>query len=524
MLLSDSLWFRSHAKKMDSSLRRVLLNNYRHSKLIPCYFHNYVNKINFLFKRFNVIVKYKDGLNLDNMRTSSITTSFWKKIKNKRLNIVNSFQARLSQKKILKLLEQDDVKMIYLNRECKALLDTAGPSVNAPFAWDGGITGKGVTAAVIDTGIEPHNDLVKPVNRILAFVDFIKKKKKAYDDNGHGTHVAGDIASNGLGSGGLYKAPAYETSLVGIKALDKFGSGDLSTIIQGIEWCINNKKKYNIRIICMSLGSETVGTYKDDLLCQAAETAWKNGIVVCVAAGNEGPKSNTISSPGNDPVIITVGACDDNNTSESKDDTMAYFSSRGPTADGIEKPDLIVPGVDIVSLRAKGSYLDKTSRSGRVGDLYFSLSGTSMSTPLCCSIISLLLEKSPLLTPNEVKTALLKACRDMGYDRNTQGSGCLDVKMLLNTGIPNPGTLKNCMINAFEEPSSCISGNDNSPEIESNGISPDISSSAGKDIPGFTEAKQSNDAVSDTTSNNSCSKDISAAGLVISLFDDERKW
>ncbi len=431
MLMSDSLWFRSYAKKMDSSLRKVLLNNYRHSKLLPCYFHNYVNKINFFFKKFNVIVKCNDDLSVDNMRASSITAAFLGKRKSTKLKIINSFKAKLSQKKIQKLLEQDEVKMIYLDRECRAFLDTASSSMNASFAWDSGLSGKGVTTAVIDTGIEPHKDLVKPENRILAFVDFIKKKKNAYDDNGHGTHVAGDIASNGLGSGGLYKAPAYESNLVGVKVLNKFGSGSLSTIIQGIDWCIDNKKKYNIRVICMSLGTEAVDTYKDDLLCQAVETAWNRGIAVCVAAGNEGPKSNTISSPGIDPKIITVGAYNDINTTEFKDNTICTFSSRGPTPDGFEKPDLIVPGENIISLRSKRSYLDKTSSRSRIGDLYFSLSGTSMATPLCCSVISLLLQKSPHLTPDEVKTALKKACRDMGYDRNTQGSGGLDIKNLL---------------------------------------------------------------------------------------------
>jgi serine protease AprX len=421
---------------MDLPLKKVLLNNYRHSKLVPCYFHNFINKINYLFKKYKVIVKYRDDLNSDNQRALNKSVGFWQKRKIGKLNIVNSYYARLSQKNIQKLLEQDEVRMVYLDRECKTFLDSAGPSMNSQFAWDNGLSGRGVTTAVIDTGIKPHNDLVKPQNRILAFKDFIKKKTTAYDDNGHGTHVAGDIASNGFNSGGLYRSPAYESSLVGIKALDKYGSGNLSTIISAIEWCIENKDKYEIRIICMSLGSESVGSYKDDLLCQAVEYAWKWGIVVCAAAGNEGPRNSTISSPGIDPAIITVGASNDKSTPDIGDDKIAGFSSRGPTPDGLEKPDLVTPGVNIISLRAKGSYLDRTSKESRVGNYYLSLSGTSMATPLCCSAVSLLLEKEPFLTPDQVKDMLLKSCSDIGYDRNTQGAGCLDIGKLLNTGEP----------------------------------------------------------------------------------------
>jgi serine protease AprX len=125
-------------------------------------------------------------------------------------------------------------------------------------------------------------------------------------------------------------------------------TGNLSTIISAIEWCIENKDKYEIRIICMSLGSESVGSYKDDLLCQAVEYAWKWGIVVCAAAGNEGPRNSTISSPGIDPAIITVGASNDKSTPDIGDDKIAGFSSRGPTPDGLEKPDLVTPGVNII--------------------------------------------------------------------------------------------------------------------------------------------------------------------------------
>src|SRR5699024_5700594 len=141
-----------------------------------------------------------------------------------------------------------------------------------------GLTGKDVTVAVIDTGIYPHADLIEPKNRIIAFKDFIKDQTEAYDDNGHGTHCAGDIASNGHQSDGKYIGPAPDASLIGVKVLDQDGGGRLSTIMKGITWCIKHKDEYNIRIISLSLGAEAFESYRDDPLSQAAQKAWHHGI------------------------------------------------------------------------------------------------------------------------------------------------------------------------------------------------------------------------------------------------------
>ncbi len=457
MVFSDVQWIRSYAKKMDVPLKKKLFNNYRHSKLLPCFLHNYTNKIRYLLKRIDVIVKCEVDLNHNDEKDIKNIMGSLPLKKNSKLKSVNCFHARLTPKKIKKLLEHRLVKMIYLDREYKALLDVASPSLNAPIAWNSNITGKGITTAVIDTGIHPHADLINPENRILAFKDFVGNKKEPYDDNGHGTHVAGDIGSNGLQSGGLYKAPAYNSNLVGVKVLNKIGSGKLSTIISGIDWCVENKNNFNIRIICMSLGSEATGSYKSDLLCEAAEAAWRSGIVVCVAAGNEGPKSGTIASPGIDPVIITVGAADDKNTPDFSGDTIADFSSRGPTVDNLEKPDLIAPGVNIVSLRSPGSYLDKNYKSNRVGDYYFSLSGTSMATPICCGSVALLLEKNPLLTPDQVKNIITKTCTNMGYDKNAQGSGYINIGSFLGASNIRQEAEPVSQADPSEDPSEALS-------------------------------------------------------------------
>src|SRR5699024_9775003 len=150
--------------------------------------------------------------------------------------------------------------------------------------------------------------------------DFINDRQEPYDDNGHGTHCAGDAAGNGQASDGKYKAPAPEANIVGVKALDKRGSGSLSTVIAGIDWCIQNQLKYNIRILSLSLGSPALESAEDDLVVKAVEQAWDRGMTVCVAAGNSGPLPGTIGSPGISPKVITVGAVNDQNTIDRSDD------------------------------------------------------------------------------------------------------------------------------------------------------------------------------------------------------------
>src|SRR5690606_13484017 len=207
-----------------------------------------------------------------------------------------------------------------------------------------------------------------------AFKDFVKGKTSPYDDNGHGTHCAGDAAGNGYASDGKYKGPAPGAKLIGVKVLDKAGSGQLSDVISGIEWCIQNREKYNIRVLSLSLGSRTNSSYKDDPVAQAVEKAWDHGITVVAAAGNDGPDPGTISSPGIHPRIITVGASNDKGTPTIRDDEAASFSSRGPTPDGVTKPDLLAPGTDIVSLRVPRSYIDKMSPDSRINRHYTTLS------------------------------------------------------------------------------------------------------------------------------------------------------
>lgn len=362
-----------------------------------------------------------NGLNNDNLGGTLGCTI------NHRLDFIDSFSAAVDLKSLQTLNAHEAVAMIWYDREVKAILDIATPTVNAPQVWKNGYFGDGIGIAIIDTGVYPHPDLVTPRNRIIAFKDYINGRAVSYDDNGHGTHVAGDAAGNGAKSNGKYRGPASKANIISIKVLNAQGAGVMSNVLAAVQWCITNKARYGIRIISMSLGSQATASYTKDPLCKAVEKAWQAGIVVCIAAGNEGPGAKTISSPGIDPLVITVGAVNDRNTVSVRDNTIAPFSSRGPTRDGLSKPDVVSPGVNIVSLRSPGSTIDKTNKNLRVGDYYMRLSGTSMATPICAGAAALLLSKKPALKPNDVKNILMRTCRNINSNKNAQGSGLIDI-------------------------------------------------------------------------------------------------
>jgi serine protease AprX len=336
---------------------------------------------------------------------------------------IHTFSLALTISSLSKLFTLKEIKKIYLDRKVKAHLDISTPTTRANQIWSFGNQGEGVTIAIIDTGIAPHPDLG---SRIIAFHDVINKKAQPYDDNGHGTHCAGCAAGNGSKSNGKYKGSAPKASLVGVKVLNQFGEGRISDLIAGVDWCIQQHEKYNIRILSLSLGSETNSSSLDDPLCQIVEQAWNKGLVVVAAAGNNGPKEQSITTPGISPQIITVGATNTKRTAQREDDQIATFSSRGPTPDGWIKPDIVAPGHEIISLRSKGSFLDLLMFYNRVGSHYFSLSGTSMATPIVAGIVALLLEKKPELTPDEVKDILLNHTYPLDEPEHAAGKGLVD--------------------------------------------------------------------------------------------------
>ncbi|ASJ05222.1 S8 family serine peptidase [Thermococcus barossii] len=272
-------------------------------------------------------------------------------------------------------------------------LDESAAQVMATNLWNLGYDGSGITIAVIDTGIDAsHPDLQ---GKVIGWMDYVNGRSSPYDDNGHGTHVASIAAGTGAASNGKYKGMAPGAKLVGIKVLGADGSGSISDIIAGVDWAVQNKDKYGIRVINLSLGSSQSSDGTDSL-SQAVNNAWDAGIVVCVAAGNSGPDKYTVGSPAAASKVITVGAVD-------KYDVITDFSSRGPTADNRLKPEVVAPGNWIIAARASG-----TSMGQPINEYYTAAPGTSMATPHVAGIAALLLQAHPSWSPDKVKTALIE--------------------------------------------------------------------------------------------------------------------
>ncbi|MEH7223914.1 S8 family peptidase [Bacillus sp. JJ1566] len=433
---------RNYGSKMDKNLRKNLVNLYRPFKWTPCFLHKGLERIIKKTRKFEVIIEYKKGkTNADNVK--EVLNRHMRCMLKHEFKTIPSCSATITAAGLEELLQTcTNVKRVYLNSEVKALLNVATPAGKADRVVRNGteLTGEGVTVAVIDTGIYPHQDLE---GRIVGFQDMVNANVEPYDDNGHGTHCAGDVAGNGLASGGKYKAPAYKANLVGIKVLDKLGSGSLDNVMKGVEWCILNNQdltKPRIDIISMSLGAtaQRLNNEDADPMVQVVERAWDSGIVVCVAAGNEGDEPSTIASPGISNKVITVGALDDKNTLDNRmDDTIAEFSSRGPTIYNVQKPDIVAPGVNIISLRSPNSYLDKFQKANRIEENYIALSGTSMATPFCAGVVALMIENKKIqnksFTPDDIKKDLLKgADKWKGIDYNTYGAGYINAQNSIN--------------------------------------------------------------------------------------------
>lgn len=275
-----------------------------------------------------------------------------------------------------------------------------------------GITGKGIGVAVLDTGVFPHTDIA---GRIAAFYDFVQAKRTMYDDNGHGTHVSGIIAGNGIQSKGVYKGVAPDAQLIMLKCLDESGNGSIEDAKKCIDFIIRHQKKYNIRIVNISIGSVLKPDSRDnEVLIESVEKLWKHGFVVIVAAGNNGPAMGSITVPGCAKSVITVGASDDGmGLRYRKNRTSLHYSGRGPTESCVVKPEILCPGTEIMSCAVGYS-------------AYAKKSGTSMAAPVVAGVVALLLERYPHYTNKQVKKRLYETAIDLGYDKNYQGWGLLN--------------------------------------------------------------------------------------------------
>ncbi|MCU1489679.1 MAG: peptidase and in kexin sedolisin, partial [Acidimicrobiaceae bacterium] len=281
------------------------------------------------------------------------------------------------------------------------------PSVTgADQLWSQGDTGQGVTVAVIDSGINAA--LPDLAGRVVDGVDLTGANSPYTDEYGHGTFVAGLIAGNGASTLGQYTGEAPGANLVSVKVAGADGSTSMSAVIQGISWVIAHQgAPDNIKVLNLSLGTIPTGPAATEPLDQAVDAAWNAGITVVTSAGNSGPANGTITSPGDDPLAITVGALD---TTGGTPSTMSIpgFSSVGPTAyDGTFKPDIVAPGRSVVSLADPGSTIYEANPSAQIGSANFVGTGTSFSAAIASGEVALLLEAHPSLSPDRVKGALL---------------------------------------------------------------------------------------------------------------------
>ena len=390
----------------------------------------------------------------------------------------------------LHALEQmDDVSHVSLDHQLSAtgtsrdFYTTAEDAPNPGPGHDGG----GIGVAIIDSGISGNGDIPNggPGSRVVYNQSFVPGDNSSWDAYGHGTHVAGIVAGNGHHSSGIgaiytFQGIAPNANLINLRVLDANGNASDSTVIAAIQQAINLKSQYNIRVINLSLGRPVFESYTVDPLCQAVEAAWQAGIVVVVAAGNMGryPDTNgyaTITAPGNDPYVITVGAMKPMGTPDRSDDLIASYSSKGPTLfDHVVKPDLVATGNRVISVLASYSQLAKLSTanliplnyyqnttSSQLSNYYLVLNGTSMAAPSVSAGAALMLQQNSALTADQVKARLMKTAYKTFpasstaidpvtgiaytsyYDIFTVGAGYLDIgAALANTdvGPSDPGT------------------------------------------------------------------------------------
>jgi serine protease AprX len=314
-----------------------------------------------------------------------------------------------------------------------------------------GYTGAGIGIAVIDSGVTAwHDDLSRggvsrtyPYGdqRVSMFVDFVNGHEQPYDDNGHGTHVAGIIAGNGYDSRGEKAGIAPNASIVALKVLDAEGEGTISNVIAALDWIVANHATYDIRVVNISVGAPVFESYWTDPLTLAVKAVVDRGIVVVGAAGNFGLNLDDevqfggVTAPANAPWVLTVGASSTQGTLTRGDDVMADYSSNGPTfIDFSAKPDLVAPGTGTVSLAAPGSSFGETKAAYLLDGQpvlgykpYLSLTGSSMAAPVVSGTVALMLEANPALTPNLVKAILQYTAQPYAdYDPLRQGAGFLN--------------------------------------------------------------------------------------------------
>lgn len=321
----------------------------------------------------------------------------------------------------------------------------APSAVRAPKAWSAGTTGRGVTVALVDTGVADVPDLagrIVPVRdgllgRTTSCYD-LSGEGSCDDSYGHGTFMAGLIAGDGSSGGGAPTGTSPEARVLSVKVAGADGAADVSTVLAAIQWVVSFRDRYDVSVLNLSLSTDSTQSWRHDPLNYAVERAWDAGIVVVVAAANTGPACGTVAKPGDDPWVVTVGAVDDRGTRGHGDDRVPDFSARGPAAGGIAKPDVVAPGARVLSLRAPGSTIDRDFPPTDPTSPYRAGNGTSMAAAVVTGAAALAVQARPDATPDEIKHALVAGAQPVASnDSNAVGAGLVDAHQ---TALrPEPG-------------------------------------------------------------------------------------
>jgi serine protease AprX len=350
------------------------------------------------------------------------------------LPIINGVGARLSADGAERLAEHPAVRAVSPNAEVEERADDLNPhelatsynqSIRSDRLWSIGATGRGVTVAVIDTGIagglpDFRASETDQRSRVVASAVVHPYAETAGDGLGHGTHVAGLIAGSGGNRDdadpldGKYTGVAPDAKLVSVKVADEDGNSTVVDVIDGLQFVVDKKDELGIRVVNLSLNSTWAESYRTDPLAAAAEQAWNAGLVVVTAAGNRGTDGDAVHyAPANDPFVIVAGAVDDQSTKSVNDDALAPWSSRGVTQDGLKKPDVLAPGARLISTLAPGSRYATMCPDCVVDGEYFRVGGTSMAAAVTSGAAAALIQLHPNWSNNRIKAALVNRLRDI---------------------------------------------------------------------------------------------------------------
>jgi len=388
------------------------------------------------------------------------------------LSIINSFTAEMTAEAAIELSRAESVHWVSLDAEvmssvCTQCIDTKNltsayiNTIRADNVWNGSsyLQGQGIGVAVVDSGINPNGDLYTNTgtNRQVANIRFnTDYNQNTSDGYGHGTITSSIVAGDGSDSNGKYIGVAPMANIINVKVSNDDGSARASDVIKGLQWVLNNKNAYNIRVVNLSFNSTVAESYHTSPLDAAVEVLWFNKIVVVVSAGNQA--NGIVYPPANDPFVITVGATDDKGTTSLNDDDVTSFSAYGTTSDGISKPDLVAPGKNIIARLVNTNMGVGQSHPGNIiSGSYFKMSGTSASAPMVSGAVAILLQSEPGLNPDQVKYRLMSTANTTwnGYSSTKAGAGYLDIFAAVKTSTSdtaNTNTLPSQLLTTGSQP------------------------------------------------------------------------